>query len=164
MEPGLKQMLKLLTQPFWPDVREHRGRKLAIVYGAALAVWMCLIYVIIIYELCFIDESTTLAKQLETLMYFGPLMLLAPFLGWRIWRHAGYISAIIMLAWVSVRLLWEMIPLLFISNTQPGNMQGITIETMVYYFAMLFFSMHGVRGTMPGNSKESRAPHNDKSL
>ena len=135
--PDTKEKKK--SNSWWPNVNEEKGLKDAIHGGVGVAIWLTVSYLFTTGYLIYTGEglftgSATQEEQVGIFIVNTFAILLSLFLAWRIWKKAGYISAIILLLWVISEVGYKFV-------LAPG--QGIIIGII-----MLLFAIHGVRGTI----------------
>lgn len=94
--------------------------------GVGVAAWFVISNLILIIVRAYFDGIFSAGSAF--------VIALALFLGWRIWKKAGYISSILLLIWVVIEAGFKLI-------VRPGG--GIVISII-----MLICAIHGVRGTL----------------
>jgi hypothetical protein len=124
---------------FWPDVNDEKGLKFAINCGAVVGLWFAISYVVsatfVFYtgKALFTGEVAP-AEQVITLIVDAILVTVALILGWRIWKRAGHISAIVILIWSVAEVATK-------AYYAPGK--GIIASLII-----LVLAINGVRGTL----------------
>jgi hypothetical protein len=133
---------------FWPDVNDEKGLRYAINSGAIVGLWIAISYVVgaafIFFtgKAMFTDEVAP-DQQIISIIVDAILVTLALILGWRIWKKAGHISAIII-------LLWSITEAASKAYVAPGK--GIIVSII-----LVILAINGVRGTL-AKKKQLKSP------